>query len=80
MAANSYYHPQEQHQHLLAYASPLSDQFSQPPTPLKPFHLTPQTSYQHVFNNFEKQDDLHSALAEDAVRPPPLPHSPQSPN
>lgn len=72
MAANSYYNTPEQQQHLLAYASPISDQFSQPPTPLKPLHLplqlSSQTSHQYKPVNYEKHDDLQDALLEDAVR------------
>jgi hypothetical protein len=72
MAANSYYNTSEQQQHLLAYASPISDQFSQPPTPLKPLHLplqfSPQTSHQYKPVSYEKQDNLQDALLEDAVR------------
>jgi hypothetical protein len=72
MAANSYYNTPEQQQHLLAYASPISDQFSQPPTPLKPLHLpmqfAPQTSHQYKPVSYEKQDNLQHALLEDAVR------------
>ena len=72
MAANPYYSAHnsashEQQQHLLAYASPLSDQFSQPPTPLKPLHFASQTDYHHGQGGFEKHDDLQHALQEDAV-------------
>ncbi|KAF3005081.1 hypothetical protein E8E13_009729 [Curvularia kusanoi] len=66
MAANSYFNSHEQHQHLLAYASPLSDQFSQPPTPLKPLHFAQQIGYQHNPSSLEKHDDLQDALLEDA--------------
>ncbi|KAH6637485.1 hypothetical protein C7974DRAFT_142163 [Boeremia exigua] len=60
MAANSYYNAPGEH-HL--YPSPLSDQFSQPPTPLRP--LFTHTGYQQV-GALEKQDDLNHALQEDA--------------
>ena len=70
MAANSYYNTPEQQQHLLAHVSPISDQFSQPPTPLKPLHLqfSPQTSHQYKPVSYEKNDNLQNALLEDAVR------------
>jgi hypothetical protein len=74
MAANTYYNTHipaahEQQQHLLAHASPLSDHFSQPPTPLKPLHFVSETSYHHSHshNHVEKHDDLDYALHEDAV-------------
>jgi hypothetical protein len=77
MVASSYYNTHspaahEQQQHLLAYASPLSDQFSQPPTPLKPLHFASQNDYHHGRGNFEKHDDLQHALQEDAVCIPVL--------
>ena len=73
MAANTYYNTHipaahEQQQHLLAHALPLSDQFSQPPTPLKPLHLVSETNYHHGNTQFKKHSDLDYALHEDAVR------------
>jgi hypothetical protein len=73
MAANTYYDTHigaahEQQQHLLAHASPLSDQFSQPATPLKKLHLVSETNYYHGHSQFEKHSDLNNALHEDAVR------------
>ena len=81
MAANSYYNTPEQQQHLLAHASPISDQFSQLPTPLRPLHLplqfAPQTSHQYKPVDYEKHDGLQDALLEDAVRSSlPSAHSP----
>lgn len=78
MAANSCYNAHapaanEQQQHLLAYASPLSDQFSQPSTPLKPLHLVAQNAYHHANSSVEKHEDLQHALQEDAVRTPITP-------
>ncbi|KAJ4984769.1 hypothetical protein SVAN01_09727 [Stagonosporopsis vannaccii] len=70
MAANSYYNTHvsavnEQQQHLLAYASPLSDHFSQPSTPLKPLHLAAQPAYHHANSSVGNHDDLQHALQDD---------------